>query len=140
MTSDPRARALAVVRRALQLPSQVELFVAMQYLSMLRDDALAPLREADAQDDIIGRILSVPPAPEPAYARPRRVPEMPAATRAWMETPETPGRPLASGRVRHRVGGRRNSLFARWVEGEIEWSPAVMGWSDDDPRAEGWHE
>jgi hypothetical protein len=108
-------------------------FIALQFLGMLVPDALAPLRDG-AEDDIIGRILSVPPAPEPVYWRreagggrrpgARKRPQVIAV-----------GGPV--GKVREvRRPHRDRSLFSRWMEGEIAWSPAVMGWTDDDPRVD----
>lgn len=48
--------------------------------------------------------------------------------------------PPAPDPVGHLVGGQRESLFARWMEGEVAWSPAVMGWADDDERADGYRD
>lgn len=141
MTAEARAQALDVIRARLGEPAGVELLIALQYCGMLRDDALAPLRADDAETgaDLIGRILSVPPAPEPAYAQPAaRMPERRRAVS--VQDVEEIGRVIWAGRARHRVGGHRGTLFARWMEGEIPWSPAVMGWDDDDPRADGYRD
>ncbi len=130
----PRDHALHAVRDALDREPAV--FVALQYLGLLVPDAMQPLRET--HDDIIGRILRVPAAPEPPSARPERFRQTGEA-RTPIPTIHAPS-PLVPGqRVSHSTrradGGR--SLFAQWIENEIEWSPAVMGWADDDVRAEG---
>lgn len=124
-----RASALAVVRRGLR--EQAELLIALQWLGMLAPDALRELREEDA---IVARIMSVPVQPEPATRkRPVRAPQERAAMRQA-------GR-VAMARTRSpRVAGTDRTQFARWVEGEVEWSPAIMGWSADDPRAEGYED
>jgi hypothetical protein len=123
---DPRAQALGVVHDALARDPAV--FVALQYLGMLRDEALGELRDS-RQPDIVERILSVPPAPEPAYARPAvvrerrsRAPALPSEIRAgtWQRA------------QRYGQGSRaQRQLFVDWMENRIEWSPAVMGWEDE---------
>ncbi len=130
----PRDHALGVVRHALDV--HVDLMVALQYLGMLTPDAMTVMQ--DTHDDIIGRILSVPAAPEPQYARPERFRQTrPARTpipTIHAPSPLVPGQRVSHG-TRRVEGGR--SLFAQWVDGEVDWSPEVMGWMADDARADG---
>ena len=127
----PRDHALGVIREAID--RDPALFVALAYCGMLKDDALAPLRDDDAR--LIERILSVPPAPSPVY---ERAPRADAPRRRESVRVLSPSCvPPIGGSGGSRVGGTRGSLFAQWIEGEVSWSPAVMGWADDDARAEG---
>ncbi len=128
----PRDHALRAVQEGLD--RDPAMFVALAYLGMLVPDALAPLREGGGQDDIIGRILSVPPAPEPAYARVRvaRPAQPRPAQRVRQQSLMGDGR-VSRSKARQT---RERSLFAQWMEGEVAWSPAVMGWDDDDVRAD----
>ena len=130
--ADPRAMALGVVQRALERREGIELLVALQYVGALKDDALAALREADRADDVVGRILSVPPAPEPVRAKPSARQRHEVIRREHGLNVE---RPAASRRER-----RQREMFSEWMDGRAEWCPAVMGWADDDERAEGWQD
>jgi hypothetical protein len=124
--TDPREAALDVVQRAFD--ERVDLFIAMQYLNMLPEGALEPLRRRTAeQDTIITRILRVPPVPDPEYARPsRREREQRAIAqmghqRRRVRIPEVEPemRAFRSSNAKRSRRGER-SLFARWVDGEVE--------------------
>lgn len=155
--SDAREVALEVVRRALHEPGdRLELLVALQFCGMLKADALAELRASDPDANIVERILSVPPAPEPVYAAQPQVrvvsphPEDWRArefarevTRATRTRRERVDPEIAMVRAATVVGRKRTgerSLFSMWMEKEIEWTPAVFGWTDDDPRADAMRE
>ena len=142
--TDPRERALEVIRIALL--EQVELMVALQFTGMLVPDALKPLRESRPADDLIARILSVPAVPDPDYAKPRVIAVGGDPVREVYEQPRRrrprPAPSLLDVERNNRqgtriVGGTQGTLFARWVEGEIDLaSVSVMGWTSDDPRSE----
>jgi hypothetical protein len=138
--SEGRAAAMQVVERALS--EQVDLMVALHYLGMMAPDALAPLKEIAAAAPIVERMAAIPAAPigrQEIIAQQRQRREQIRARRAATSDVQPPGDvlapPLVYGAVSHRVGGT-GSLFARWVDGEIAWSPAVMGWDEDDARVE----
>lgn len=125
-----RVMALQVVERALS--ESVELMVALQYLGMLQEDALAPLREIAAAVPIVERIAEVPAVP---VSR-QEIMEQQRARREMLRQRHTaPG--VAYPRFdRSPPSQKQASLFAEWVDGRIAWSPAVMGWASDDPRVD----
>jgi hypothetical protein len=131
--------ALESVRLAFE--ETPELFVAMQYLGMLGETGLEPLRTLDALEnaDALDRVMRVPIAlaPPVAYFTPRQVAphrraeqtvyrSVGAALKARDKSPIDP----TTGRT----------LFSLWMEGAIPFSPHIMGWSSDDDRASGYED
>ena len=126
MSASPREQALAHIRESLDTEAGQRLLVALQYVGGIVPAVLEELRAgAVPEKTIVDRILSVPPAPEPAYARPRPRPQ-PRSAR-----PRPPGGSRTPAQV--TTGG----AFADWVNGKRPWGPEVMGWADDDARAPG---
>ncbi len=108
------------------LERDASLFIALAYLGMLQPDALEPLR-ATREPDIVERILSVPPAPEPDYSRNLHAHTVQAPTRKprgrWHPNMER-DRPLAD----YGRGTHDPQAFVEFMEGKREFSPEIFGW------------
>lgn len=138
---NPRDHALAVIKESLEKDPQF--LIALQYLGMLKDDALLPIKESSP---IVERIETIPP--EIHYLRP---PDsfQEVYDRQTKPEPYIPRQPSVESMAMRYRGERISrdnkspihpqtgrTLFSMWVEKQIPWSPAVMGWDEDDPRVD----